>query len=896
MPTVRAASPAVGRLAFAARRAGARAGILIALAVTVAAGVGLGSGLAAGGPLATSDVIAATLPGADAPEGWLQIQTRPAADPAAQRAAGAEVIRDIVGDDAIIEEASVGEAGTDFERVAWRLHPAATALTPEGVDRLSRALPRVLPAVRSSDAAEGGAIATGGLVEAVDAVAAAARTTSAISPMPIALFAVLAWFAVLQLARLLGTFRVREADLLGARGLSVGQSAILAAAEGAVVAALGAVVGAAAAGVGLAALWPGEGLASLGGLWPVIVLAAAVAASTVALAQSAAARSGRAASTGRGVRAASLPLAVLLIAAAAVLIWQAATTTATGWDAWTVAVTILAPTVGTAALAVIALVLFGPISALAASAAARSRGVAPVYPARQVARRTAAFSVAVALVVISMAGAVLAGSYAATWTGATARAADLAAGAPVRGPLHPVVPADARAAATVADAVAPVYLAPVVAGDVSARLIALPAESIVPVVTGLPDLAAEVGEALESAADEALAPIALPGATTGLRLTGAVTASGDEIAEAVVVTAHVIGDAGTPADVRLSVAASDGRFEAEGALPDGDGPWALVSIDAARGNAFPYESVLLTNMDVSALEGEAATTLDAEPIRSASMHPPQGFDGAVTSVVVVSSAGARPARVPVVVTDAFAASLDLRTGDDLDLRVDGGGRQFATTVAAVVPALPGIGAGAGVFADLGALGVGAAPTASGAATAPVPPLACELWASGGDGAALADVLGADVAAPDAPAATAAGGLASLWSIAALGGAVLAGVALVALLWAAARHRAGEVLVLRALGVAPSAQARLRSAETVFVVSVAGLLGIAGGVALSMLLLPPLVARTIPAAIGIPAWGLDPVPVALAAGILLVAFAVATAGASATIRRQGRSTRVEEAAP
>ena len=55
------------------------------------------------------------------------------------------------------------------------------------------------------------------------------------------------------------------------------------------------------------------------------------------------------------------------------------------------------------------------------------------------------------------------------------------------------------------------------------------------------------------------------------------------------------------------------------------------------------------------------------------------------------------------------------------------------------------------------------------------------------------------------------------------------VALVALLTALTSQRAGEVLVLRALGIAATQQSRMRAVESGLVVVLAALLGTAGGV-------------------------------------------------------------------
>src|SRR5690606_15001939 len=116
----------------------------------------------------------------------------------------------------------------------------------------------------------------------------------------------------------------------------------------------------------------------------------------------------------------------------------AATTPGTAWDPWAVIVTMLAPPIAVAALAVVALALFAPLAGLAARAAARTRGLRAAYPIRQVARRVPAYSVSVVLIVVAMAAAVLAGAYGATWTSATEQSQRLTAGAPLRAELDPV--------------------------------------------------------------------------------------------------------------------------------------------------------------------------------------------------------------------------------------------------------------------------------------------------------------------------------------------------------------------------------------------------------------------------------------------------------------------------
>ncbi|GAA3907662.1 FtsX-like permease family protein [Microbacterium invictum] len=889
MTATTAARDAVPAARLQRRRLRSRVGSLLALALTVAAVVGLGCGLLAASALAGQDSIRAALPDPTTPEGWLQVQTRPADDRQAQQDAAEAVIAAALGDTVEVEAVTLGETGSDLERVAWRITPATSELTPQSVQRLADGLERLPDQFRSSPAAQNGSIATGSLTPAVAGIAAATRATAAILPVPIALLGALGWFAALQLARLLGMSRAGETRLLQARGLARGQRAGLAALDALLVTVAGALVGLVVAGAVLAVLWGDAGIAGLAGTWPTVVAGGALLAATIAAGQFVASTAPTRAAAGRMARAASPALTVLLLAVAAVLVWQAATTPGTSWDSWSVAVTMLAPTVGVAALAVAALAAFGPVAAFAARRAARGRGLSPAYPIRQVARRVPAFSVGVVLVVIAMAGATLAGAYGATWSTATTQSQRLAAGAPLRASVDPVTPA-ALEQATALGPAAPAYTASVVTGEVGASLIAVPADLLPAVLPDLPALAASLATTL---ADDLRGPM-LPDEATGVRLTGTIAGDPDAAAAATAL-AWVMDAAGTPASIPLVLETQDRTFTATGELPGGIGPWRLTAVEVARGNAYPWDRVAFMDLRIVAVTGASEADLGITPVSAATVHPPNAADGAaVRSALVWSAAGTDAPRVPAVITESLAEQLALAPGDDLDLRVDGGGRHFAAVVADVVPALPGIGSGSGVFASLPTL-VEAGTPLEPADVAPSPPLPGEVWAVG-DATALAEALDAPVTVPDDPAQAVAGELAELWRVAAIGGAALTGVALVALLWSLTRRRGGEVLVLRTLGLAPRAIARLRTIESGMVVLLSVVLGVAGGLGLAALLIPRLAARTMPGEQATPALAVDPMPVVLAALVLLTAFAIAAAGMTAVVRVQGATTRVEEAAP
>lgn len=885
-----AARDAVPAARLLGHRTRSRAGSLLALVVTIAVALGLVCGLTAVAALASEDSLRTALPDPATPDGWLQVQTRPAADREAQQQAATALLAELFGDTVAVETLTVGEAGTDFERVAWRVTPAAEALTPAGVARLAAGLERMPEEFRSSPAAQNGSIATGALPAAVAGLATASRATAAIMPVPIALLGVLGWFAALQLARLLGAARDREARLLRARGLSRSQENRLAVLDALGTTVPGALLGLGAAAGVLALVWGAAGPAALAEAWPVAAALTLVLAVTVAVGQPAASRT--AVASGRLARAASPALAVLLVAVGAVLVWQAATTPGTAWDAWAVTVSVLAPTVGVAALAVLALALFGPVAAVTATVAARGRRLSPGYPARQVARRVTAFSVAVALVVIAMAGATLASAYAGTWATTTAQSQRLVAGAPLRAAVDPATPETLQQATGAVTAAAPAYVDAVIAGDIAASIVAVPTATLAAVTPDLPDLAASLAQTLPDDPQS----IELAADATGIRLTGTLASAAPDAAAAVGGRAWVMDATGTPASVVLDVAvAADGTFTATGDLPPGTAPWRLTAVEVAQGDGQGDATIIFTGMQLFAMTGTAAVALDATLPPSATLNPPRGAVTAVRSVLVWSAAGAAAARIPVVVTDAFATPLAAAAGAELDLVVDGSGRRFAVVVADVVPALPGIGSGPGVFASLVSLVEGSTPLETAGELAPSPPAADEVWAAG-DAAALAGALGVPVAVPADPAEAVAAELATLWRAAAVGGAALAGVALVAFLWALAGRRAGEVLALRALGVEPRAQARLRAVESGLVIVLAAVLGVSGGLALAAVLVPRLVTRTIPDIQVAPTFVLDPVAVVATAGVLLVAFLVAAAGTAAAVRTQGGSTRVEEAAP
>ena len=128
--------------------------------------------------------------------------------------------------------------------------------------------------------------------------------------------------------------------------------------------------------------------------------------------------------------------AALLLLAAAVFLWLLATL---GRDAgeitadpWSLVVVALAPALGLAAVATLALLLLAPAAAGVARLAARSRRLGSVLSARTTARQITASGAVVAILALAAGGAVLAGAALGTWRVAADATGVLIAGADAR--------------------------------------------------------------------------------------------------------------------------------------------------------------------------------------------------------------------------------------------------------------------------------------------------------------------------------------------------------------------------------------------------------------------------------------------------------------------------------
>lgn len=204
-----------------------------------------------------------------------------------------------------------------------------------------------------------------------------------------------------------------------------------------------------------------------------------------------------------------------------------------------------------------------------------------------------------------------------------------------------------------------------------------------------------------------------------------------------------------------------------------------------------------------------------------------------------------PAQVPVVISEHLATAADLDVGDRATVHLRGA--SIAATVSDIVLAVPGGLEQDAVLLDLGTLGryllgVQDSILLPGEVWLTLaPPLAGDLDAAravAAEARQLAGPQGVVATAGDELTDSAASVRETFW-IAAAGATLLALTGVAAVTLALARERRSEVMVLRALGLPPAAQARSRSAELLGVGALGALLGILAGWAAAALLVPTL---------------------------------------------------------
>ncbi|MDR6906776.1 hypothetical protein J2X63_002462 [Agromyces sp. 3263] len=809
----------------------------------------------------------------------------------------------VVGDDALVDLPAA-------TIVRWTALPDAAGATPDQAAALRAVLPDVEPALRAEDAIGADGLSTsGGLDATLDRLLAGLGAVRAIAPLPILLLAFAGFAALDRLAALLGAARRGETVLLRARGASASRLARDTAVEVLVVGIPAAALGAAAGEAVLAVARPGEARS-----WQLAVLVASIA--LVGALLLAAGRAWRDATrpvvrgagdeVGRAPRAAAAGAVVLVAVAAAVSLWQfrlygsPLVASASGTPEVD-PVAVLAPMLVLLALSLAALGLARPAGSLLERMGARSPGLVPSLPMRQLARRAELYASASLVVMLGVSGLTLAAAFAGSWQAFDREAAAIATGGDVRVSFagrdvvqgaDPLALADPFAGVDGVGASGAVYRGEARIGSDAAALVALPADRLAGIAPGAAS-AADIAELDDLIASGRAAAPALPAGadavTAGVGIEAAAGTPGT-----VTVSAWVLGPSGEASrlpGVAFPVAAGGGTAELQ--LPDA-APLRLLGFEAALAGSQGAGPVTVAIDDVRVeggadADGDDGNGADGAPASASgdvelTATAPSGRVVATAPDVASASDDAHP--VPVLLGEALAARIQAKPGDPLAFRMLTGGADVDAVVAGVVPAVPGAG-DLGILVDLGALSAAAFSGDAGV------PQYTERWLATDGPQALAERLGrerstaftvatrADASSSGLiqPAVTA------LWAGAA-GALLFALVSLVALVAALGRARLGEVVVLRVLGSPARVQARARFAELVAAVGAATLVGIAVGAVTAWVTARELARASVAGAPGALAVPVDLAWLPWAAGLLafLAACAAVGGGAAASVGR------------
>ena len=781
--------------------------------------------------------------------------------------------------------------------VRWTAPVDPVAMTADRAAALRAALPNVEPALRADPAVgSDGLGSVGSLGATLDRLLAGLGAVRAIAPLPLLLLAFAGFAALDRLAALLGASRRRETVLLRARGASAGRLTRDAAVEAIVVGVPAALLGAVAADSLLAIVSPGEARA-----WAAAALVASVAliGAVVILAARAWREATRPVVRGAGDEVGRLPRAaaagglLLLLAAAAVSLWQfrlygsplVATPTGT-LEVDPIAV--LAPMLVLLALGIAALALARPVGVLFERAASRGPGIVPALPMRQLARRAGLYASASLVTILGISGLTLAASFAGSWGAFDRDAAAMATGGDVRIAFagrdlvqgaDPSAVDDPLAGVDGVSASGPVFRGEARIGSDPVIVVAAPAAALAEISPG-------------TGLDEAARALAASGASIPHDLPAD--------ASALEVRVDLEAPAGTPGRVAVSAWVLDAGGEAnllEGGafeVASGGGTARIELPDAPELRLLGFETSLSGSQGVA----DVTTSIDEVVVETAGATAQIEGSGEV----VLSSAeqsgrmpltDARDTKVPVVLAADLASRIRAEPGDALAFRLLTGGAEVNAQVAAVIPAIPTAG---GLVVDLAALSRAAFDAGAGV------PQSTERWVATPDPAGVRDAvernrstaLTASTRADASSASLIAPAIRALWAGTA-GALLFALIAVVALVAALSRARFGEVVVLRALGVTPALQGRVRFAELAAALAGAAVVGVVVGVVTSSATARELARAAVagaPAALEIGvhvAW----VPWLVGLAAFLGAAAAIGAVAAASVRREASRPGLRE---
>ncbi|MEV0203087.1 ABC transporter permease [Nonomuraea sp. NPDC050691] len=787
----------------------------------------------------------------------------------------------------------------------WTAVPDLRGITPDALRPFAARVAGLRQALQ--DGGCGSCVAASRLPELLTQLGTAALVARSTMLIPVLQLLLLAAYALMLTARLLADHRRMEVALLRSRGAGTPRLAALAAGEALLVALpcalvapflappllslIGSLPWIAASGVRLAPRADlGTFLVSTG-----VALASAVLLVLPALAGARRTYVEEQAARGRGgrglVERAGADVALLVVAALA--IWQlrrygAPVTATAGGELGIDPLIVSGPALALLTGGMLGLRLVPRISRLAERLTARRRSLAPALGAWQVSRRPLRYSGPVLLLTMAVAIGIMSMATAATWRTSQQDQADHRAGADLRlsgPPDGPELGALGRGTAFAAlpgvTAISPAFRGQAEFGGGDAVLLGLDAARLAELFRLRPDLSdrgtGELSRALRPAG---------PG-SGGLEIPG----------RPATLAVEVRSDAAAPLRLTVSDALGVWRELPLGTLKAGANRLeASLGGLAGRGGKISYPLRVRGVIVGPVADGTAEVTLTgliagdrpvgmpgAEPLKVTAARP------------VVLTPGRAPAQeaLPVVLTAGLAESLKLRTGQIGRVTLD---RDVVEVeVAGIVEGMPTTaGDQQAVLADWGAL------QARALAAGRQPRPATEWWLAVRDGdtgparAALDRRPEWDVSAVDRREVTAAlrddplaGGLQGALILGFVAALVFAVLGFLVNATVAARERAAEFAVLRALGVSSRQMLGLLAVEQAFVVGLSLVAGTALAAVMGVLVVPHVVLTGQASAVT-PDVVLD-VPWAATAGMLALVTAllfVIVAGLARTVRGHG----------
>ena len=737
----------------------------------------------------------------------------------------------------------------------WTLSATPAAASDTNRTALISGLARLTDVLDATpDVTDTSSTVEGDLAGTLHRIDDASRGATAIGVSATFIVGMLTIVALLQVSTVLVGSRSVSTALLRARGLSRGQSVLLAVTEGLVVAVPAGLIGVAATAAILAVATGGDPLGSAGSVAP---YAAAVAVVSVGVLTTTALGDASGSTRRRSLSGFAIAFGVIGVAAA-LATWQlhaqGSPVAGNGVDL----VTAASPALALIACSALGTAAFITFAAALAARSARTGSTIALLADRQLGQRATAHLVPILAVAITVASAFFATGIAATWQSAQLQAQLVGTGADVSISLR----SDGTAPADTDPVTAIRYAGLDGVRDASAALVTRVrvGADTVPFVGLHPDTAdrmlgdrgTELTQALR-ATTPANSGLLLPETATGLQAT---VSFPDREPDADFAVAVWVADAdGSLARVPLAVASTAPDTDLPnstvqtGTLPAGTTPWRMLAVEAERaGTPDDRVPVLIAGGFASTADGVATAV---EPAAEVSLEV---ADKRPRSRALIM-AEAEPGPMPVAITAALAKRVQLTVGDVLDIGFGTSGAAVDARVTAIIDALPGAASRLGITADLAA--VNEATLRQGR----TPVLAGDVWLStetastrGADTvAAAASRVSGSTAVISSPATTSAApmlapAINAFWTAAVAAG-LLALITLAAFITDDARTRRSSLPVLRALGLSAAQQTAARARELFTILAFAVAAGAAAGVLATVAAVSPFVTAAIPGAGG-----------------------------------------------